>query len=100
MALNWAPSLLGDPSLGLLLIKSTLRPAYHCHLNEVETDELFVNTIHSALKGALCTYMAKERFKALRREFGVNKTDRGLLAGECPRLKARVVAVEGTIKET
>lgn len=65
LVLNWASSLLNDPSLGLLLIKSSLRPIDHRHLNEVEIDELFVNAIHSRLKGALYTYVANERLKAL-----------------------------------
>lgn len=98
--LNWITSLLNNPILGLLLIKSALRPVDHRHLNELETDELFDNTMHFTLEGDLCTYVAKEYPKALRREFGANKTDRKLLDEECSTLKARVNEVKVTIKET
>lgn len=70
------------------------------HLNEVETDELFDNAIHSALEGAFCTYMAKEWHKALRQEFGANETDKRLLIKEHLRLNAHIDEVEGTMKET
>lgn len=85
------PSLLNDPTLSLLLIKSALKSADYCHLNELKIDELFDNTIHSALEGAFCTYVANEHHKALRWEFCANKTDMRLLAKECSRLKARVI---------
>lgn len=62
LAFNRAPSLHDDPTLGLL-IKSTLRPVDHYHLNEVEMDEIFDNAIHFALKGALCTYAAQSSTK-------------------------------------
>lgn len=65
LTLNRAPSLLDDPSLSLLLIRSTLRPADHRHLNAVETDELFANAIHSVLESVFYIYVAHERFKAL-----------------------------------
>lgn len=58
LAISRTPSLLDNPSLGLLVIKSTLRPTDCRHLNEVETNELFVNVIHSILEGVLCTYAA------------------------------------------
>lgn len=100
LALNRVPSLLDDPTLGLLLIKGALRPVDRRHLNELKIDKLFDNAIHSTLEGALCTYVAKERYKALRREFGANYTDRRLLAKECSRLNARVTKVESIMKET
>lgn len=56
--------------------------------------------MHSALQSVLCTYMAKERNKVLRQEFGAQETDRRLLVEECLRLKTRVDEVEGTMKET
>lgn len=51
------------------------------------------------LEGALCAYVAKEHHKALRREFGIKKTNRRLLAEERSRLKSRVDEVEGNMKE-
>lgn len=78
LALNWAPSLLYDPTLAILLIKSALRLGDHCRMNELETDELFDNVMHSALESALCTYVAQEHHKALRREFGTQEKDKRL----------------------
>lgn len=46
------------------------------------------------MESALYAYMAKERDKALRREFGAQVTDKNLLQEECARLKARVEEVE------
>lgn len=70
------------------------------HLNEIEMDKLFINAIHSALKGALCAYVIKEHFRTFRQKFGANKTHRELLVEECSNLKTRVVEVEGVMKET
>lgn len=66
MALNYLPSLLDDPTLTILLIKSALRPADRHHLNGVKIDELFDNVLHSALESALCAYVANEHHKVLR----------------------------------
>lgn len=100
MALNKAPSLLDDPSLGLLLIKNALRPIDRCHLNEIKTDNLFINAIHFALEGALCAYVVKEHFRTLRRKFGTNDTHGELLVEECSTLKTWGAEVKGTMKET
>lgn len=92
-------SLLEDPPLGLLLIKSALRSTDRRHLNKIEMDELFVNTIHSALEGALCAYVVKECLRALKREFGINEKHKELLAKECSNLKARVTEIDSAMKE-
>lgn len=63
-------------------------------------DDLLDNVIHSAMESALCAYLAKERNKALRREFSAQEIDKNLLQEECTRLKARVSEVENTMKET
>ena len=87
MVLNRAPSLLDDPTIGILLMKSVLRPVDRRCLNELKTDELFDNVMHSALESALCAYVAKEHHKALWLEFGTQETNRKLLVEECSMLK-------------
>lgn len=62
-------SLLDEPNLAILITKNALRPRDHRCLNEVETDELFDNIMHSALGSDLCAYMAKEHSRVLRQEF-------------------------------
>lgn len=93
-------SLLEEPCLSVLIGKNALRPRDCHHLNEVETDDLFNNIMHSTMESFLCVYMAKERNKALRREFGAHEIDQGLLQQACLRLKAQVDEVEGTMKKT
>lgn len=66
----------------------------------METDELFINAIHSVLEGALCAYVLKEQFRTLRLEFGANETYRELLDEECSTLKSWMAKVEGAMKET
>lgn len=56
--------------------------------------------MHSALQSVLCTYMAKERNKVLRQEFGAQETNKKLLAKEYSRLKIWVDEVKVTMKET
>lgn len=66
LALTHTTSLLKEPCLSVLIVKNALRPR-DCHqLNEVETDDLYDNIIHSTMESALCAYMAKEQNKALR----------------------------------
>lgn len=81
------------------MAKNALRTGDHYRLNEVETNDLYDNAIHFAIESALCIYLAKEQNKALRKEFGVQETNRNLLQ-ECLRLKAHVMKVENTMKET
>lgn len=52
------------------------------------------------MDSALCAYIAKERDKALRRDFGVQEIDRNLLQEECSRMKTQVEEVETIMKET
>lgn len=97
--LTWTISLLEESRLSVLIAKNVLRPG-DCHLlNEIEIDDLYDNIIHFRMESALCAYMAKERNKTLRREFGAQEMDKNLLQEECSRLKARVEEVETTIKE-
>lgn len=91
-------SILVEPNLSVLIFKNALRPGDHHHLNEIWTDDLFDNIMHSAMEGAIYAYMAKEYNKALRRELGVQETDTNLLREECSRLKTRVDEVEGMMK--
>lgn len=66
LALTRSISLLEEPRLSTLIAKRALRPG-DCHpLHEVETDDLYDNIMHSAMKSALCAYIAKERNKTLR----------------------------------
>lgn len=51
------------------------------------------------MESVLYAYMAKERNKNLRREFGVQEMDKNLLQEECSWLKARIEKVKGIIKE-
>lgn len=88
-----------SPSLSLLLIKSALKPADHRHLNEIETDERYINAINFALEGALCAYVVKV-VRTLRQKFGVNEMHKELLVEECLTLKTRMAEVEGTMKDT
>lgn len=94
------PSLLEDPSLVVLLTKNALRLGDCRRLSEVENDELFDNIMHFALESALYAYMAKERNKFLKWEFGAQEIDRRLLAEEYSRLKTQVDEMEGMMKET
>lgn len=100
LVLTRMPSLLKDLSLAILLTENALRPGVYRRLNEVKTDKLFGNVMHPDLQSALYAYMAKERNKVLRWEFGAQEMDKRLLAEECSRLKTRVVKVEGTMRET
>lgn len=93
-------SLLNDPTLGLMLIKSALRLVDRRCLNELQIDELFDNVMYFSLESALCVCVAKKHHKTLRREFGTRETDKRLLMEECSRMKVRIDEVEGTIKET
>lgn len=92
-------SLLEEPQLSVLIAKNAMRPKDYHRLNAVKTDDLYDNIIHSAMETALYAYMAKERDKALRREFGAQETNKNHLQEECSMLKARVTEVESTIRE-
>lgn len=83
LALNYTSSLLGDPTLVVLLIKSAFRPADHHGPNGVKIDDLFDNIMHSTLESVLCTHAVKEHHKALMIEFGTQETNRRLLVEEC-----------------
>lgn len=91
---------LKEPRLSILIAKNALSPGDYHYLNEVETDNLYDNIIHSAMESALYPYMAKERNKTLRQEFEAQEKNKNLLQEECLRLKARVEEVETTVKET
>lgn len=52
------------------------------------------------MESALCTYLAKERNKVLRRGFRAQETYKNLLQEECVRLKAQVSEVKNTMKKT
>lgn len=66
LALTRTTSLLKEPRLYVLIAKNTPRPKDHQRLNEVETDDLYGNIIHSAIESVLYAYIAKEKNKALR----------------------------------
>lgn len=93
-------SFLEKPQLLILIAKNSLRPDDRHRLGAIKIDKLYDNVIHSAMKSVLCTYLAKERNKALRREFGAQKIDKNLLQKEYLRLKARITEVENTMNET
>lgn len=63
-------------------------------------DDLYDSVIHFTMESALCKYLAKERNKALRRELEAWEIDKNLLQEECLWLKARIMKVENTMKET
>lgn len=86
--------------MSVLVAKNSLRPSCHHHLSTVEIDKLYDNVIHSARKSALCAYIAKERNKGLRIEYGAQEIDKNLLQEKCSRLKAWVAEMENTMKET
>lgn len=88
LALTQTTSLPEESWLSILIAKNAMRPGDHHHRKAVETDDLYDNIIHSTMENALCVYMAKERNKALRREFEAQETDKNLLQEECTRLKA------------
>lgn len=52
------------------------------------------------MESVLCGYMANKWNSALRQEFRVQETDKGLLQEECLRLNTRVNKVKGTMKDT
>lgn len=72
-------SLLDKPHLSVLISKNALKLGDRHHLNEIWTDDLFNNIMHSTIEGAIYAYMAKESYKALRQDFGVQETDKNLL---------------------
>lgn len=63
-------SLLEELQLLIFVAKNALQPGDCYRVNEVETDDLYDNVIHSGIESTLCAYLAKEWNKALRREFG------------------------------
>lgn len=65
--------LFDDPHMSVMISRNAMRLEDHHHLNEIRTDDLFDNIIHSSLEGAICAYMANERNKALRQGFGVQE---------------------------
>lgn len=69
-------------------------------LGVVEIDDLYDNTIHSAIECVLLVYLAKECEKALRREFGSLEGERKFFLKESQRLQTQVNEVEGMIKGT
>lgn len=69
-------------------------------LGAVEINDLYDNVIHSAMECALSAYLANERDKGLRREFGEQETNKNFLQEECLRLKARASKIKNTMKET
>lgn len=66
LALTWMTSILEEPHMSVLIAKNTLRLEDRHNLNEVQTDNLYDNIIHSSMESALCAYMAKKHNKALR----------------------------------
>lgn len=72
----------------------------HHWLGAVETDDLYDNTIHSAIECVLYVYLEKECDKAFRKKIKALEGQKNLLLEEGQRLKARVNEVEGIIKET
>lgn len=65
-------------------------------LGAVETNDLYDNVIHSAMKCVLSFYLAKEHHKALRRESRALEGESNFLLRESQQLKAWVDEVEGT----
>lgn len=60
LALTRTTSLLEEPLLSVLIAKNALRPKNRHCLNEVKTDDLYENIIHSVMESVLCAYMANE----------------------------------------
>lgn len=60
LALTQVNSLLEELQLSIFIAKNALRSGDCYRLNEVETDDLYDNVIHSTMESALCAYLAKE----------------------------------------
>lgn len=98
LALIKTSSLLEEPRLFVLIAKNALRPGDLHRLNEIKTDNLYDNTMHSTMESILCVYIAKECNKDLSQEFRAQRDGKSLLQEECSMLKARVGELEGTMK--
>lgn len=79
LVLTQANLLLEELMLSVLITKNALRPTDRHQLNTVDTDDLYNNIIHYVMEDALCAYLAKERNKALRREYGIEEINKNLL---------------------
>lgn len=60
LAFTRKTSLLEESRLSVLIAKNALRPRDYHRLNEVETDNLYDNIIHSMMESAFYAYITKE----------------------------------------